>query len=124
LFAPPTIDLSNSGLEEFQQPEFKGYGPKASKNVCVNTSNEVKKTPDTLLVEELVSEKDKIARKPVKVNYNYTTNRTHPNAQRNMVPRVVLLKTGLKPFNTSRTVNTALPKSIVFSVKPMSRFSK
>ncbi|GJZ40138.1 ribonuclease H-like domain-containing protein [Tanacetum coccineum] len=30
LFAPPTIDLSNSGLEEFQQPEFKGYRPKAS----------------------------------------------------------------------------------------------
>ncbi|GKC44682.1 putative ribonuclease H-like domain-containing protein [Tanacetum coccineum] len=59
LFAPPTIDLSNSGLEEFQQPEFKGYGPKASKSVCVDTSNEVKKTPDTPLVEELVSEKEK-----------------------------------------------------------------
>nr|GEW36578.1 retrotransposon protein, putative, Ty3-gypsy subclass [Tanacetum cinerariifolium] len=28
LFAPPSIDLSNSGLEEFQHPEFKGYGPK------------------------------------------------------------------------------------------------
>nr|GEV59069.1 reverse transcriptase domain-containing protein [Tanacetum cinerariifolium] len=28
LFAPPTIDLSNSSLEEFQHPEFKGYGPK------------------------------------------------------------------------------------------------
>ncbi|GJY34784.1 putative ribonuclease H-like domain-containing protein [Tanacetum coccineum] len=52
LFTPPTIDLSNSGIEEFQQPEFKGYGPKASKSVCVDTSNEVKKTPDTPLVEE------------------------------------------------------------------------
>ncbi|GKB27413.1 ribonuclease H-like domain-containing protein, partial [Tanacetum coccineum] len=40
LFAPQTIDLSNSGHEEFQQPEFKGYGPKASKSVCVDTSNE------------------------------------------------------------------------------------
>ncbi|GJY26925.1 hypothetical protein Tco_0401651 [Tanacetum coccineum] len=46
-----------------------------------------------------------------RVNYNYTTNRTHPNAQRNMVPRAVLMKTGLKPFNTARTVNTAHPKS-------------
>ncbi|GJX03741.1 putative ribonuclease H-like domain-containing protein [Tanacetum coccineum] len=54
------------------------------------------------------------------VNYNYTTNMTHPNAQRNMVPRAVLMKTGLKPFNTVRTVNTAHPKSIVFSAKPMS----
>ncbi|GJR81898.1 putative ribonuclease H-like domain-containing protein [Tanacetum coccineum] len=59
-----------------------------------------------------------------KVNYNYTTNRTHPNAQRNMVPRAVLMKTGLKPFNTARTVNTAHPKSTVFSAKPMSCFLK
>ncbi|GJZ02845.1 hypothetical protein Tco_0520806 [Tanacetum coccineum] len=58
------------------------------------------------------------------VNYNYTTKRTHLNAQMNMVPRAVLMKTGLKPFNTARTVNTAHPKSIVFSVKPISRFSK
>ncbi|GKD29849.1 hypothetical protein Tco_1240627 [Tanacetum coccineum] len=47
LFAPPAIDLSNSSLKEFQHPEFKGYGPKASKSVCVDTSNEVKKTHDT-----------------------------------------------------------------------------
>ncbi|GJV77357.1 putative ribonuclease H-like domain-containing protein [Tanacetum coccineum] len=76
LFAPPTIDLSNSGLEEFQQLEFKGYGPKASKSVYVDTSNEDKKTYDTPLVEELVLEKekqtvfpkqqDKTVRKPVK----------------------------------------------------------
>ncbi|GJR76664.1 putative ribonuclease H-like domain-containing protein [Tanacetum coccineum] len=45
------------------------------------------------------------------VNYNYTTNRIHPNAQRNMVPRGVLMKTGLKPFNTARTFNTTHPKS-------------
>ncbi|GJX64396.1 retrovirus-related pol polyprotein from transposon TNT 1-94 [Tanacetum coccineum] len=205
LFAPPTIDLSNSGLEEFQQPKFKGYGPKASKSVCIDTSNKVKKTPDTSLVEKLVSEKEKqtifptkiefvkqqvkTARKPVKyaemyrsqkprgnqrnwnnlksqqlgsnfvmynkacfvcgsfdhvqahckyhqrervvygnnynrLNYNYTTNRTHPNAQRNMVPRAVLMKTGLKHFNIARTINIALPKSIVFGAKPMLRFSK
>ncbi|GKE54179.1 ribonuclease H-like domain-containing protein [Tanacetum coccineum] len=59
-----------------------------------------------------------------RVNYNYTTNRTHPNAQRNMVPRAVLMKISLKSFNTARTVNTAHPKSIVFSAKPMSCFSK
>ncbi|GJR74611.1 putative ribonuclease H-like domain-containing protein [Tanacetum coccineum] len=40
LFAPPTIDLSNSGLEEFQQPKFEGYGPNTSKSVCKDTSNE------------------------------------------------------------------------------------
>nr|GFB07527.1 hypothetical protein [Tanacetum cinerariifolium] len=46
LFAPLTIDLSNSSLEEFQHPEFKGYGPKDSKSVCVDTSNDIKKAPN------------------------------------------------------------------------------
>ncbi|GJT58196.1 hypothetical protein Tco_0993250 [Tanacetum coccineum] len=87
LFAPPTIDLSNSGLEEFQQLEFKGYGPKASKSVYVDTSNEDKKTYDTPLVEELVLEKekqtvfpkqqDKTVRKPVKPK---AVNTARPNS--------------------------------------------
>ncbi|GJU31383.1 hypothetical protein Tco_1174972 [Tanacetum coccineum] len=42
----------------------------------------------------------------------------------NMVPRAVLMEIGLKLFNTARTVNTAHPKSTVFSAKPMSCFSK
>ncbi|GJS09523.1 putative ribonuclease H-like domain-containing protein [Tanacetum coccineum] len=33
LFSPPKVDLSNSGLEEFQQPEFEGYKPKLTKEV-------------------------------------------------------------------------------------------
>nr|GEU39271.1 hypothetical protein [Tanacetum cinerariifolium] len=33
LFVPPSIDLSISGLEEFQHPKFKGYGPKDSNSV-------------------------------------------------------------------------------------------
>ncbi|GKD29817.1 hypothetical protein Tco_1240595 [Tanacetum coccineum] len=41
-----------------------------------------------------------------------------------MVPRAVLMKTGLKTFNTVRTVNTAHPKSTVYSAKPMTFFSK
>ncbi|GJT97865.1 ribonuclease H-like domain-containing protein [Tanacetum coccineum] len=43
LFAPPAIDLSNSGLEEFQQPEFEGYGLKVNKSVSEYSSNETKK---------------------------------------------------------------------------------
>ncbi|GKB36320.1 ribonuclease H-like domain-containing protein [Tanacetum coccineum] len=31
--APPKLDLSNAGLEEFQHPEFEGYRPKDTKNV-------------------------------------------------------------------------------------------
>ncbi|GJR58132.1 hypothetical protein Tco_1500294 [Tanacetum coccineum] len=52
LFAPLTIDLSNSGLEEFQQPEFEGYGIKVNKSVSENSSNEIKKSPDAPIIEE------------------------------------------------------------------------
>ncbi|GJT08082.1 zinc finger BED domain-containing protein RICESLEEPER 2-like protein [Tanacetum coccineum] len=55
LFSPLNLDLSNSGLEEFQQPDFEGYGPKTSKSVSEDTSNEVRESPNALLVEELVS---------------------------------------------------------------------
>ncbi|GKB88204.1 ribonuclease H-like domain-containing protein, partial [Tanacetum coccineum] len=64
LFSPPNLDLSNSGLEEFQQPEFEGYGPKTSKSVSEDTSNEVRESPDASLVEELVSN-DKLEKKTV-----------------------------------------------------------
>ncbi|GKG17677.1 hypothetical protein Tco_0362634, partial [Tanacetum coccineum] len=49
LFSPPKFDLSNFGLEEFQQPEFEGYGLKTSKSVNEDMSNEVKESPDTPL---------------------------------------------------------------------------
>nr|GEY41176.1 hypothetical protein [Tanacetum cinerariifolium] len=52
LFAPPTIDLSNSGLEEFQHPKSKGYGPKDSKIVRVDTSNDIKKAPDAPIIKD------------------------------------------------------------------------
>ncbi|GKC79424.1 ribonuclease H-like domain-containing protein [Tanacetum coccineum] len=56
LFSPLNLDLSNSGLEEFQHPEFKGYGPKTSKNVCEDTSNKFRESPDALMVEKLESD--------------------------------------------------------------------
>ncbi|GJT81701.1 retrovirus-related pol polyprotein from transposon TNT 1-94 [Tanacetum coccineum] len=211
LFSPPNLDLSNSGLEEFQQPEFEGYGPKTSKSVSEDTSNEVRESPDASLVKELVSndklekktifptvakinfvrpqQQEKPVRKPVKyaemyrsqtprgnqrnwnnqksqqlgsdfvmynkacfvcgsfdhvqancnyhqrermvsgnnytrVNYNYSAKKAHPSAHRNIVPRAVLMKTGLRPLNTARPVNTAHPKTTVYSARPMSCFSK
>ncbi|GJU75532.1 ribonuclease H-like domain-containing protein [Tanacetum coccineum] len=41
-----------------------------------------------------------------------------------MTPRTVLMKTGLKPLNTTRPVNTAHPKTTVYRARPMSCFSK
>ncbi|GJS96950.1 hypothetical protein Tco_0803918 [Tanacetum coccineum] len=184
LFSPLNLDLSNFGLEEFQQPEFEGYGPKTSKSVSEGISNEVRKSPNALLVEKLVSndklekrivfpakiefvrskQQEKSVRKPVKyaemymsqgprgnqrnwnnqkltaiiikgkgwylgvnytrVNYNYSAKKAHPSAHRNIVPRAVLMKTGLRPLNTARHVNTTHPKTTVYSARPMSCFSK
>ncbi|GKA65705.1 putative ribonuclease H-like domain-containing protein [Tanacetum coccineum] len=56
LFSPLNLDLSYSGLEEFQQPKFEGYGPKTSKSVSEDISNEVRESPDAPLVKELVSD--------------------------------------------------------------------
>ncbi|GKC35356.1 hypothetical protein Tco_1047740, partial [Tanacetum coccineum] len=65
LFAPPTIDLSSSGLKEFQQPEFEGYGLRVNKSVCENSSNETKKNSDAPLIEEWVSDNEDEVKFPV-----------------------------------------------------------
>ncbi|GKA90802.1 putative ribonuclease H-like domain-containing protein, partial [Tanacetum coccineum] len=64
LFSPLKFDLSNSGLEEFQQPEFEGFGHKPSKSFSEDTSNEVRESPNAPLVEEFVSN-DKLEKKIV-----------------------------------------------------------
>nr|GEX31420.1 ribonuclease H-like domain-containing protein [Tanacetum cinerariifolium] len=64
LFSPPKLDLSNSGLHEFQQPEFEGYGPKASNGVSEDISNKVKESPDALLLKEPVAD-DKVEKRTV-----------------------------------------------------------
>ncbi|GKD11784.1 hypothetical protein Tco_1196191, partial [Tanacetum coccineum] len=111
LFLPLNLELSYSGLKEFQQPEFEGYGPKPSKSVSEDTSNKFRESPNALLIgahcnyhqrERVVS-----GNNYTRVNYNYSAKKTHPSAQRNMVPRDVLMKTGLIPLNTTRPVTTA-----------------
>ncbi|GJV11568.1 putative ribonuclease H-like domain-containing protein [Tanacetum coccineum] len=117
LFSPPNIDLSNSGLEEFQHPEFEGYGPKTSKNVSEDIPNEV--NCNYHLRERVVS-----GNNYTRVNYNYSTQKSHPSAHRNIVPRAVLMKNGIRTLNTARPVNTAHPKTTVYNARPMSYFSK
>ncbi|GKB12415.1 hypothetical protein Tco_0846338 [Tanacetum coccineum] len=51
-------------LEEFQEPEFEGNGPKTSKSFSEDISNEVRKSNDAPLVEKLVSD-DKSEKKIV-----------------------------------------------------------
>nr|GEX65125.1 ribonuclease H-like domain-containing protein [Tanacetum cinerariifolium] len=160
------LDLSNSSLEEFQQPEFESYGPKTSKNASEDIANELKESSNAPLVKDRVSDnkdclvespiviekktvvptiakvevvrpkqQEKPVRKPVKervvtrnnytrVHYNYSTKKAHPSPHRNMTPRAVLMKIGLRPLNTARLVNTTHPKITVHSARPMSCFCK
>ncbi|GJV14476.1 hypothetical protein Tco_1359799 [Tanacetum coccineum] len=64
---PNKLDLSYSGLEEFQQPEFEGYGLRANKSVCENSSNETKKNSDAPLIEEWVSDNENEVKSPIVV---------------------------------------------------------
>nr|GEY26994.1 hypothetical protein [Tanacetum cinerariifolium] len=106
LFAHPTADLSNSGVKEFKQPEFEGYGPKAHKSVSVNTLNEINKDPDAPIIKDWVFDSDE---------------------DENFAPTAVLTKSEIVPINTAwqissraaapisadRPINTAASKPIV-----------
>ncbi|GKE20073.1 hypothetical protein Tco_1431585, partial [Tanacetum coccineum] len=143
LFSPPTIDLSNSSLKEFQQPEFEGYEFKANKGVCENSSNEIKKTTDAPIIEDWVFDcdeddyevmvlkydnvqhKPEQANKPKKVSQNLRNNETKWNeikiqklgVGRNFVPTTVLTKSCIVPVSAARPINTAAPKSFVNASK-------
>ncbi|GKE09623.1 hypothetical protein Tco_1413174, partial [Tanacetum coccineum] len=122
---PKKLDLSYSSLDEFKEPEFKGYGSE-NKQVSKDTSSFVEyplnvDKETVFLDKKIESVKPKNHENQLKSQLGSLT---HPNAQRNMVQRAGLMTTSLKSFNTARTVNIAHPKSIVFSAKPMSCFSK
>nr|GEX18004.1 hypothetical protein [Tanacetum cinerariifolium] len=60
LFSPLKLDLSNSGLEEFKQPEFESYGLKSfeteSKNASEDIPNKLKEYLDAPLIKDMVSD--------------------------------------------------------------------
>nr|GEW03509.1 retrovirus-related Pol polyprotein from transposon TNT 1-94 [Tanacetum cinerariifolium] len=137
LFAPPSIDLSNSGLEEFQHPEFKGYGPKDSKSVCIDTSNEINKAHDTLIIEdwvfdsdedeskEMVLKSDNVQHKPEqanqprKVSQNPRNNKTNWNEMSTQKLRVGQSSSrAATPVSAARPINSAASKPLMNVAKP------
>ncbi|GJU16638.1 retrovirus-related pol polyprotein from transposon TNT 1-94 [Tanacetum coccineum] len=108
---PNKLDLSYSGLEEFQQPEFEVYGLRANKSVCENSSNETKKNSDAPLIEEWVSDNEDEVESPVVVEKK-TVVPTIPKVD------VVRPKQQEKSVRkTVRQVNTAIPKAMVNAVR-------
>ncbi|GJT50127.1 hypothetical protein Tco_0976284 [Tanacetum coccineum] len=58
------------------------------------------------------------------VNHQNFTKKTYPCAKKNIVPRAVLMKSGLVSVNTVRQVNVAHTKTTVNAARPMSYLSK
>ncbi|GJR46148.1 putative ribonuclease H-like domain-containing protein [Tanacetum coccineum] len=54
-----------------------------------------------------------------RVNRHNFSRMTHPSPKRNMVPKAVLMRSGLVSLTTARPVNTAQPKTTVNSARPM-----
>ncbi|GJW25743.1 ribonuclease H-like domain-containing protein [Tanacetum coccineum] len=85
LFAPPTIDLSSSGLKEFQQPEFKGYG--------VNVNKVLDES------EEMVSDN--------------VQHKSEPKPEQTKQPRKERSSRTAAPLSAARPINTVAPKLFV-----------
>ncbi|GKF11015.1 hypothetical protein Tco_0048941 [Tanacetum coccineum] len=54
-----------------------------------------------------------------RVNHQNISRMTHPSPKRNMVPKAVLMRSGLVSLTTARPINTAQPKTTVNSARPM-----
>ncbi|GJV60279.1 hypothetical protein Tco_1466379 [Tanacetum coccineum] len=54
-----------------------------------------------------------------RVNHQNFAKKTHPCAKKNMVPRAVLMKSGLVSVNTARQVNVAHTKTTVNAARPI-----
>ncbi|GJS69232.1 putative ribonuclease H-like domain-containing protein [Tanacetum coccineum] len=59
-----------------------------------------------------------------RVNHQNFAKKTHPYAKKNMIPKAVLMKSGLVSVNTARQVNAAYSKTTVNAARPMSYLSK
>ncbi|GJR08041.1 putative ribonuclease H-like domain-containing protein [Tanacetum coccineum] len=95
---PKKLNLSYSGLDEFKEPEFKGYGL------------------ENIEQESNVINYDNHQRRGIVSRNNYSrvdAKTIHPSIHRNMSPKAVLLKTDLTPLITVRLVNTAHLKTAV-----------
>ncbi|GJR07533.1 hypothetical protein Tco_0790185 [Tanacetum coccineum] len=117
---PNKLDLSYSGLDEFKEPEFKGYGTEDSK-VKIKMFLDIR-NPDGVPKVESVKPKnhEKLVKKSVRYAEMYRSQTPRGN-QRNWNGQKLSANT-IK--GKGWTVNTAHPKSTVLSAKPMSCFPK
>ncbi|GKC67738.1 hypothetical protein Tco_1100336, partial [Tanacetum coccineum] len=122
-FMPPTIEewVSDSEEENVSQTKIEKKTTKPSfvkidfvkaKQTNKTDRKTAKQGGKTCLEQCSKGESSKLCKKD------------SPSAKKNMVPRAVLMKSGLVSVNTARQVNAAHSKATVNATKPMSYFSK
>nr|GEY95487.1 copia protein [Tanacetum cinerariifolium] len=122
LFAPPSIDLSYYSLEEFKQPEFEGYGPKANLDApiiedWVFDSNE-DESEEIVLKSNNVQHKPEQANQPRKVSQNPRNNKTNWNEMRTQNTARQSSSRASAPVSAVRPINTNVNKPLVNVAKP------
>ncbi|GJV00049.1 putative ribonuclease H-like domain-containing protein [Tanacetum coccineum] len=145
LFAPPSVDLSNSGLKEFQQLEFPGYSAKVNEKVSEQSPNETKKISNAPIIKDWVSDCDEeeseireienVQAKPKQANEPRKTSevpRNNSSSWNKPMPKKSEVGFQFKPkacfvslrawvpVSTARPINTGSPKTFVNVAKPKS----
>ncbi|GKD67809.1 putative ribonuclease H-like domain-containing protein, partial [Tanacetum coccineum] len=126
-FMPPTPDMSFTGLDDFvNEPVVKNCKAMFSEEEPkVDCNYHQKHFQNQRIVKPVWNNSQR-------VNHQNFAKKTHPCAKKNMVPRAVLMKSGLVSINTARqnisktavSVNTAHSKTTVNAARPMSHLSK
>ncbi|GJS42599.1 hypothetical protein Tco_0567642 [Tanacetum coccineum] len=98
--------VSNDKLEK------KTHFPIVAKINFVRPQQQEKPVRKPVKYAEMYREREVFGNNYTRVNYNYSDKKAHLSAHKNIVPRAVLMKTGLRPLNTARPVNTTHPKTI------------
>ncbi|GJV14129.1 putative ribonuclease H-like domain-containing protein, partial [Tanacetum coccineum] len=124
-FMPPKPDLSFTDVEEFTskpiviKPVVKNSEAKTSEVKVVRKNNGAPIIEDWITDnEDEAKANPKIEKKTVKPSFA-KIKITHLSPKRNMVPKAVLMRSGLVSLTTARPDNTAQPKTTVNSAKPM-----
>nr|GEU61304.1 putative ribonuclease H-like domain-containing protein [Tanacetum cinerariifolium] len=113
------LDNKDCSVESPVVVEKKFVVPTIAKVEFVKPKQQENQVRKPVKYAEMYREKVVSGNNYTRVTYNNSTRKTHPGAHRKMAPRAVLMKTSLRPLNTTRPVNTAHPKTIVYSARPM-----
>ncbi|GJR60473.1 putative ribonuclease H-like domain-containing protein [Tanacetum coccineum] len=115
---PPKPDLSFTGLEEFTNE------PVVLKPVVENSEAKASKAKPKGVDCNYQRVIKPVWNNAKRVNHQNFSKKTHPCPKKNMVPRAVLMKSGLVSVNIARQVNAAHSKTTVNAARPKSHFSK